>query len=236
VNVGSNDFRVPDDLSELLGPASRLPGSPTLHGSPSIPVETAVLEGSPGTSTRAKLDRGRVLFGRRLSDEQRALRDQVKAELEVGEVLARLRRVGAQVLHDRLAPDGGQLDHIVVSEAGIHLIESIASTPTAPFAVSAARGPQLGVAPLEQRLAQVHRASRAVGPRVVSLYPIRLVSVYPLAAVNGVKSALAGTWYDVDVVAAALVPQWITRLPSVHSPVVVAALTDAIARVCPPAR
>lgn len=239
--MAANEFAVPDDLSGLLGPS---PAPPAGNASPPVsaaPVHAAPpaadLSGTAGGSTRAALERGRLLFGWRLNAEQRALRDQLDAEVRVGAILDRLTRVGARVLHDRLAPDGSHLDHVIVSASGVHIVESIAASTRAPLTVAGPAGPRLGVFPLEHRLRHLHTVTQLVADRAGAAVGVpNHFKVYPLAALTGTPpSTTPTTFYGVDLVPAALTPGWITRLPAAHGPLAVAGLTEAVARVCPPA-
>lgn len=228
-DVAMNEFVVPDDLSELLGP------SPAPPPPPLSPPVAADLSGTAGGSARAALERGRLLFGWRLNAEQRALRDQLDAEVHVGAILDRLTRVGARVLHDRLGPDGSHLDHVVISASGVHIVESIATSKRAPLTVAGPGAPRIGVFPLQHRLRHLHAVNALVADKAADALnvPARF-TVYPLAAVTGTPpTTTPKTFYGVDVVSAALSPGWITRLPAAHSPLVVAALTDVLARGVP---
>lgn len=232
--MGASEFSVPDDLSELLGPDITAPPTPPTLASPA--VTGAVLAGDAGGSTRAKLERGRMLFGRRLSVEQREVQAQLEAEVRVGGILDRLARVGARVLHDRRGPDGSHLDHVVISESGVHLVETVASSKRLPLNLADPSCPRVGGLPLRQRLVHLRELNRLVAGQVETmLTTVFPFTVYPLAAVTGANADLAVLCFDVDLVAAPLVPRWITRLPAVQSPLAVAALTEAVATVCPPA-
>lgn len=237
--MATDEFAVPDDLTELLGscPAPPAPDpAPTPRRAGS--AAAADLSGVAGGSTRAKLDRGRLLFGWRLNTEQRALRTQLEAEVHVGAILDRLTRIGARVLHDRVAPDGSHVDHVVISESGVQLVESIASSRQAPLIFGDHGAPRLGPFPLEHRLVHLHDVNQLVATQTAETLGMSVrFTVFPLAAVTGTPPAMKPkTCWNVDVVPAALTPGWIARLPAAHSSLVVAALTEAVARVCPPAK
>ncbi len=229
-----NEFVVPDDLSELLGPSPAPPLPPPPLNAP----VAADFPGTAGGSTRAALERGRLLFGWRLNAEQRALRDQLDAEVDVGAILDRLTRVGARVSHDRLGPDGSHLDHVVISASGVHIVESIATSKRAPLTLAGPGAPRIGVFPLQHRLRHLYAVNELVADKTAAALHVPVhFTVYPLAAVAGTPTtSTPKAFYGVDLVPAGLTPGWITRLPAAHSPLVVAALSEVLARVCPPAR
>ena len=57
--------------------------------------------------------------------------------------------------------------------------------------------------------------------------------IFPLVAVMGGPTQRSTTAHRVDLVSADLVPSWLHRLPAVHDPLDVAAITEAVAQLCP---
>ena len=176
-----------------------------------------------------------MLFGRRLSEEQRALREQAKAEESVGRVLDRLTRVADRVLHDRRAPVGhGQVDHIVITAAGVHLIESLPVSDRRRLWIDEYGSPRIGQLPLRQRLEHLVDLAGALADQTNrALRRPRGLLIYPLVAVVGGPTKRNATAHRVDLVSVDLVPCWLHRLPAVHDPLDVAAITEAVAQLCP---
>jgi Nuclease-related domain len=176
-----------------------------------------------------------MLFGRRLSEEQRALREQANAEESVGRVLDRLTRVGDRVLHDRRAPVGhGQVDHIVITPAGVHFIETLPVSERRQFWIDKYGSPRLGQLPLRQRLEHMVDLAGAIADQTnTTLHRPRGLLVYPLVAVVGASTQRSTTAHRVDLVSVDLVPSWLHRLPAMHDLLDVAAITEAVAQLCP---
>lgn len=157
---------------------------------------------------------------------------QAQAEEHVGEVLDRLVRVGSRVLHDRRIPSGyGQLDHILISPAGIHLIEALSVSVKTPLAVVDGV-PRVGAVPIDQRLKHLHEIVRDVGTATAALIALggMPVKVFAMAAVVGGAPLRGFMWDSVDVVVLNAVPSWVASKPAMYDPVAVAALTEAVAR------
>ena len=239
-----DDFTVPDDLTELLGPAQPAEwlARPADHllapDVAAVALDGPDLTGTAGASSRAQLAGSRAVFGRRLTPEQRAVRQQARAEEHVAKVLDRLARVGARVLHDRCTPSGfGQIDHILISSAGIHLVEVVAVSVRATL--SFVNGcPRVGSVPIDQRLKQVDAVAGEVSAAAAAIIPRAGMPVraYATASVVWGSPVRGFTYHDVDVVSLNAVPAWAASKPAIYDPSAVAMLTDAVARVCLPYR
>lgn len=71
------------------------------------------------------------------------------------------------MLHDRRAPVGyGQVDHLVVNDAGVHLVETVPVSTRAPLWVDAEVTPRVGGLPLRQRLEHVVDLAGELADRV----------------------------------------------------------------------
>ena len=61
---------------------------------------------------------------RKLSERRRTIRLGLDAEMYVGEYLNELMLQGCRVFHDVPVPNGGNIDHIVISETGVFAVET----------------------------------------------------------------------------------------------------------------
>ncbi|HEY7048423.1 MAG TPA: nuclease-related domain-containing protein [Jatrophihabitantaceae bacterium] len=215
------------------------PKSPSRHGM-STPRHRPDLipgdENAAGQSTLAAFRRSRTLYPGRISPEQRALRDQARAEQSSGKVLDRLVRVGVRTLHDRRLPhSAGQLDHLVIAGSGIYLVNAVAVTGKRPFEWLGGK-PCVGGQTLTGLADYTIAAADEIATTVAGdLDPGWTIAVFPVLTIVGEKGF--GLHVD-DGVELAGVHRLAERIMYRHwllDPVEIALLGDAVARACPPA-
>jgi len=220
------------DGREEPQPASRHGMATPRHQPDVIPGE----ENTAGQSALAAFRRSRTLYPGRISPEQRALRDQARAEQSSGKVLDRLARVGVRTLHDRRLPhSAGQLDHLVITGSGIYLVSAVAVTSKKPFQWLGGK-PCVGGQTLTGLADYTIAAADEIATTVAGdLDPGWTIAVFPMITIVGEKGF--GLHVD-DGVELAGVRRLAERIMYRHwllDPVEIALLGDAVARACPPA-
>lgn len=191
-------------------------------------------ENPAGHSTLAALKRSRELYPGRLSPEQRALRDQARAEQRTAEAVARLVRVGVRILHDRRLPhSAGQLDHLVVAGSGIYLVNVVAVTKRRPLEWLGGK-PCVGGQTLTGLADYTIAAADEVATTVAADFdPGWRIAVFPMLAIVGAKFELHVD-DGVELVGVDRLPDRIMYRQWLLDPVDLALLGDATARACPP--
>jgi hypothetical protein len=122
-------------------------------------------------------------------------------ERAVGQFLERLRSGGAQILHD-IPGDEFNLDHVVISERGIFVVETKTwSKPTPDSAVSISNGEILVAGrkperdPIRQVQAQIAWLARTLEESTGKKWPVRGALVFPgWFVAPELKNAFDGMW------------------------------------------
>jgi hypothetical protein len=122
-------------------------------------------------------------------------------ERAVGQFLERLRSTGAQILHD-IPGDDFNLDHVVISERGIFVVETKTWSKPAPDAEVRLRNGEILVDgykperdPVRQVQAQISWLARTLEESTGNRFPVRGALVFPGWFVDPeLKNAFEGLW------------------------------------------
>jgi nuclease-like protein len=232
VDVNPRDTGGMNEPDEREQPPTRHGMSTPRHRPDLVPGD----ENAAGQSALAAFKRSRTLYPGRMSPEQRALRDQARAEQRSGKVLDRLARVGVRTLHDRRLPhSAGQLDHLVVAGSGIYLVSTVAVTSRRPFQWLGGK-PCVGGQTLTGLADYTVAAADEIATTVARDFdPGWTIAVFPMLTVVGEKGFGLHVDDGVELVGLARLAERIMYRHSLLDPVEIALLGDATARACPPA-